>query len=451
MNADEQACPYCLESIKAGAIRCKHCHANLRVAPTSLPANLPISTPAPSLPSAPLTPPVSISEWETLDLMTSLVEKSLIVYEEDQTGMSRYRLLETVRLYARERLLESGEGDRCRLQHQNYYLSLSITALSALFGSEQARWLERLEIEHDNLRAALDGSCEQPERIEAGLEMANALGRFWEIRGHLREARDRLQDLLAHAGDGLPLALRAQALNELGLKAKLLGEYEIACDSYETSLALRRQIGDERGAGDVLNNLGLLAKDQGDLDSAERLLNECLAIDRRLGRRYREATCLGNLGTVARQQGRLRQAQDYYEQALEIHQEQKNEHGIAMILNCLGNLYSDLGEYERARASYEACLEIQRRLGDRPGLVILLHGYAALAYASGQYEHAARLFAALLRQVESVGLAMPPAIRKEVERTLHDLADHLGEEAYAMAMQKGQNMNFEADWQTLLS
>jgi non-specific serine/threonine protein kinase len=147
------------------------------------------------------------------------VDKNLAVYEEDEEGHGRYRLLETVRQYARDRLLESGEAEAVRDRHRDYFLAFAEEAEAQLTGSEQAAWYERLEMEHDNLRAALAWCQEASGGAAAGLRMVGALGRFWEVRGHTAEGRALTASMLSRPGAEPRTKARAKALHTAGWMA----------------------------------------------------------------------------------------------------------------------------------------------------------------------------------------------------------------------------------------
>src|SRR5947209_341989 len=163
-----------------------------------------------------------IDEGAVLDLLTRLVEKSLVVYEEDEQGRGRYRLLETVRQYARDRLLEAGEAVGVRSRHRDRFLALAERAEPEMFGKDQAAWLERLETEHDNLRAAWDWSMESNEANMA-LRLGGSIWRFWHVRGYLEEGRERLGRALTCL-PSTPIPLRARALDGAAALALRLGD-----------------------------------------------------------------------------------------------------------------------------------------------------------------------------------------------------------------------------------
>jgi predicted ATPase/class 3 adenylate cyclase len=318
-----------------------------------------------------------------LDLLTSLCDKNLLVAEQ-QEGATRYRLLETVRQYARERLLESGEGDVWRRRHLECFLALAEEAEPHLAGADQAAWLERLEREHDNLRAALEWSAEAPDGAASGLRLAGLLWRFWDVRGHLAEGRDRLSRALAQDRGADP-SVRAGALNGAGVLAQSQGDYPAARGPLEESLAIRRELVDRPGMASSLNNLGIVGYEQGDYPRARSLHEASLAIRRELGDRLGIALSLGNLGNVACAQADYPGARALYEESLAIMREQGHRRGVAILLNNLGNAAYERGDYPAARALLEESLGIMRELGDGWVIAYSLGSLGEVAREQGDY------------------------------------------------------------------
>lgn len=223
--------------------------------------------------ATPHSSPALIEPWEVLDLLTALVQKSLVAYEEDEQGQGRYRPLETVRQYARDRLLEADEAEAMRGRHLEFFVRLAEQAEPKLRGPEQIEWLDRLEREHDNLRAALAWSGAQGQ-VEAGLRLGGVLAGFWGVRGYGTEGREHLSGLLALPGAEAPTAARAWALHGAGELAGLQGDYGEAQVLFEESLAIQRKLKDKPGIASSLNFLGGVARAQGDRGKALSRLRE---------------------------------------------------------------------------------------------------------------------------------------------------------------------------------
>jgi hypothetical protein len=193
-----------------------------------------------------------------LDLLGQLVDKSLVVADETVEGTVRYGMLETLRQYAQERLRAYGVAQSTARRHAEFYLALAEQAEPEVTGAQPAVWLERLEREHDNIRAVLRWALEDGD-ADLGLRMAAALGPFWWVHGHLREGRRWLEGLLATRSSGAaPAASRAKALTFAGTLARDQGDYGRAAALFEEGLALSRDLRDNRGSALSLRALGLM-------------------------------------------------------------------------------------------------------------------------------------------------------------------------------------------------
>jgi predicted ATPase/DNA-binding SARP family transcriptional activator len=328
-----------------------------------------------------------IEAWEVLDVLTGLVDKSLVIVDE-QGEQPRYRLLETVRQYGRERLLEAGEEAAVRGRHRDWCLALA--EQGALPGESERAWYDRLEREHDNLRAALAWSKVQGQG-EVGLRLGGALPWFWERRGYWTEGREQLAGLLALPGAQARTAVRAEALYGAGWLAHDQGEYGPAQALIEEGLAIFRELGDKGGIATSLGGLGKVAHHQGDYGAARALYEECLTIQRELGNKGGNVLTRTGLGGVARAQGDYGAARAIFEEALAIHRERGNKSDIAWSLSFLGNVASDQRNYEEAWALFEESLAIHREAGDKCGIAWLLNRLGRVALSQGNYEAARAL------------------------------------------------------------
>ena len=314
---------------------------------------------------------------DVLDLLTSLVDKSLVVAEE-RMAATRYRLLESVHRYATERLHELGEESVRRGRYVAYFLAMAEEAEPQLTGKDQRAWLDRLETEHDNLRSALSHSTATSEEAVAGLRLVNALARFWLVRGYLVEGRAWLSRLLVARTDE-ETATFAKTLNWGGIFAWKQGDFGAARTLYDRSLVIRRRLGDRRGIAAVLNNQGLLAYEQGDYRAARVLHEESLAIERELGDRWGAAVSLIHVGSLALAQGDSASARALYEESLAIFRDLGDRAHIANAIRSLGSLCNQQGDYPAARALYEESLAICRELRDRSGIARSLYGLSVAA------------------------------------------------------------------------
>ncbi len=333
---------------------------------------------------------------EILDLLSHLVDKSLVLAEPGGSGTVRYRLLEPVRQYAREKLEERGEADDTSLRHATFFLALAEQAEPELTGHQQTEWLQRLETEHDNLRAALSWTLEHNEP-ELAARLAGALWRFWYTRGHVTEGRRWLERALSDP-EAVWVSARAKALRGAGVLAYAQADGEQAVSSLEESVTVYREIEDKQGLAGALGNLGVVVTVRGDYERARALHEESLVLSRGIGSRGGIALSVSNLGEVAYYQGDYEAAKAYWEEALHLGREARNL-SFGVTLNNLGGVVTILGDYERAAAVYEEAVALFRELGAKYGLAPSLQNLARLRLWRRDYEQAATL----LR--ESIGIA----------------------------------------------
>jgi predicted ATPase/class 3 adenylate cyclase len=370
-----------------------------------------------------------IDELDVLDLLARLVDKSLLVTEE-LDGDVRYRLLETIREYGKERLAASGEEAEVRGRHLRWHLALAEQAEPHLRGPEQITWLDRLELDHDDLRAALDWSATSPEHAGAAMRLAASLHRFWVLRGHLGEGRQHLEATLAR-GAGVSAELRAQAgyaaavlafaqgdyaradalaresledqrarrdhigtalsLNVAGTVARNRGDYQQAAALLEESLALSRQANQQWAMAEALNILGVIARRQRDLNRAKMLLEESLALWRQLGDKWGLAFVLGHLGVVARYQGNYERSRLLHAESLALRRELGDMRDTALALVSLGVLALDQGDHAQARSRFEESLALSRELGDKVETAAALGNLGITMRYLGEYRQAEAL------------------------------------------------------------
>jgi predicted ATPase/class 3 adenylate cyclase/Tfp pilus assembly protein PilF len=384
----------------------------------------------------------TIEDWEVLDLLTSLVDKSLVIAQ-TQAETARYHLLETVRQYARDRWREREDVLLVRARHRDYFLALAEAARPKLGGLEQARWLGMLEEEHDNLRQALTFCLEQPKEAEAGMRLAAALSHFWGTRGHQSEGRQHLNAVLAFPVRQGDLKARADALNGAGLLAQEQGDYAAARALHEESLTIERELGDKQGIAISLNNLGILADCQGDYVAARALYEESLTIKRELEDKQGIAISLNNLGILAYDQGDYVAARVQFEESLTIKRELGDKAGIATSLMNLGNAAYNLGDNVGARALYEESLTLYRKLEHKRGIAYCLDASASLNSQDQQERLAARLWGAATALREEIGVPRLSQDQERVDRKMAEVQSALGEAAFTAAWKEGRAMTWE--------
>jgi predicted ATPase/DNA-binding SARP family transcriptional activator len=329
----------------------------------------------------------SIERGEVLDLLSWLVNKSMVVVEATGDGGLRYGMLEPVRQYGQELLTESGEADAVRRRHASWYFELAKEVEPWLRGARQEVWLERLEREYGNLRAALRWALERGE-TELGLWFGGALGEFWYLSGYLSEGRRWLEAALANSGEAPPTPARAKALARAGWIAWEQGDYERSVALSEASLALSRTLGDTAGAVAALSNLGWAALLANDLERASVLAEEAVTLGRALGDAggVARALLIPGLAAVARRD---------HERAIALHEEslelaRKAGDGLATALSLGMGAFASLGRGDDQRAEALSKVGLMLSLQPRVMNVTAFQLHASAALASSKDDRPAR-------------------------------------------------------------
>ncbi|HTP08606.1 MAG TPA: tetratricopeptide repeat protein [Anaerolineae bacterium] len=413
-----------------------------------------------------------------LDVLTDLVDKSFVsILHHDQTTV-RYRLLETIRQYAREQLDAASEREMLSVRHLDWCVALAERMQAELEGATQAAAFARLEREHDNLRAALQFTLDTG-RSECGLRVAGALERFWLSHGHSSEGRAWLNQLLAQSGD-LPAspAVRARALsvagwlayrqndydqaevcyqdslnlwqrledqvgvalamNKLGDVAMDRHEYARAIELYEASLHLRREMGDSRGVASVLISLGTLISDQGDYTRAGALYEEALAICRQLGDQWMMAVASNNLATVALWQKDWSGAEPLLYETLAIRRALGDQQGAAITLANLAEVALHQQAWNHARALTMESLTLFQTMNSKDGIAATFIRLASIQLAQGHVERASRLLAMSEKLLETIDARMPPDAQAEYNEIVSRVRAQSAEHAFAMLWAEGR-------------
>jgi len=317
-----------------------------------------------------------------LDLLTSLVDRSLVIVEE-QGGVNRYRLLETIRQYVAAKLDEAGEGTDARDRHLAWYMALAETADGMLRGPREAQWLARLEQEHDNLRAALRWSLAPGHAdAEMALRLASALVRFWDLRGHSREGRQWLERALT-VHPCAPAVPRARALLGVASLAYAQGDYATARASSEQGLFLGREMGDLLLAMEAQFRSGMVALRCGDHAAARASLEAALSLSTELGNKPGIAGVQGSLGFLALRQGDYAVARTHLEASVALQRELGNKNGIADALDDLATVAGVQDDSDDQGAALDECLALYRELGAKGGVARVLGDLGMRAWMQG--------------------------------------------------------------------
>ncbi|HXS75233.1 MAG TPA: tetratricopeptide repeat protein [Terracidiphilus sp.] len=410
--------------------------------------------------------------------LSSLLDKNLIERAESLQAEPRFTMLETIREYALERLISSGEERQTRRSHAAYCLVIAEEGNPELDPTARTEWLSRCDLEIDNFRSALDWLIEN-HQIEWALRLSMALFRFWDMREHFLEGRTRLEALLRVAEHGYPKE-RGRICTFLGALATPQGDYEAADAFLKQSFALYRELNDHWGMAASLNALAVATRDRGDFDQALRYFEQSLAYWRKLPDRLSMARCLHNLANAAKmrrdfgpaaealaeatsifeevgdpsgaawsinqsgdlelEQGRIEAAQHLYRTALRAFRNVGDRWGCARSLADLGYIFCKKGEFGAAHKAYREALELFTELGHRRGIARGLEGMACLAATSGNPCRALTLAAAADHLRNQIGSPLPHTERikleTEIDQAWHAISTDKGQTSW----ERGQEM-----------
>ncbi|MFZ3216542.1 MAG: protein kinase [Candidatus Acidiferrales bacterium] len=413
---------------------------------------------------------------DPLEGIASMMDKSLLQRVEAPAGESRFVMLATIREYGVDQLAASKEDSATRRAHAAYCLVLAEEGASHDSPSEQTEWLNRIELEQDNFRAALEWLTRTAD-ADWGLRLGAILFRYWESREHLTEGREWLAKLLQLKGAAARNKARARALFGAGVLAAEQGDYDSAHRLVGESLEIARELGDRWGVAVALNAMAVNTRDQGDIPAAIALFEESLVLWRELGDRVAVARALSNLANVRKLQGKFSSARSLYEESLAIFRELDDSTGAAWSLSQQGDVARAQGDAAAARSLYEESLATFRELGDRWGIASaladlgslacdqadyaaadscyaesiksfqelehkrgvarLLESFACSAAARRQPERALRLAGAAAALRQKLGAPLPPAEQTRLERNLESARQVLANSAGAAAWTEG--------------
>jgi predicted ATPase/DNA-binding SARP family transcriptional activator len=375
---------------------------------------------------------------DVLDGLASLVDRSLVVQHEHAEGV-RFGMLETIREFELERLTASGEEERVRDCHAAHFVELAERARPRLEATDQAAWLERLEREEANLRAALDWIRERGD-AEPGLRLVTALELYWFTRGRSREGCDQILGVVALPGSARFPARRAEALNCVAFLARG-GDEALAYRASVESRSLARSAHDHKGEADALANLGYLAFQQGDLAEAQVLFGECLGINQALDNRQGIADALSFLSLIALERNDLETARRLSEEGLAIWEALGDRQGTIWARNRLARILAGQGEDARAFDALVTSLAVAREIDFPKGISRVLDGLAHLALSRDAYHLATALATAAAAVREEAGLWLPVFEQTELSRLWTRVEAAIG--ANGIAAAKADNA-----WQT---
>ncbi|HEX5032008.1 MAG TPA: protein kinase [Candidatus Eisenbacteria bacterium] len=382
-------------------------------------------------------------EFEVLDLLSRLVDKSLVVTEPGGRERLRFRFLDTVRQYALGRLRDAGEERVARLRHLEYFVDLCQRSMSGLVGPEQGAWLDRLEEEHENLLSAL-WCCGQ---IEGGavpaLRIAGPLWRFWFGHGHFELGRSVLATELNLPAAKAPTPERAQALLGAGALAFHQNAFEAGDAAYAEALAIYRALGDETGIALSMGGVGNLRMSQGRLEEAREAYEDALGRFRRAGHRRGEGLMLSNLGRLALFEKDQERGRELSRQGIDIFREVGDLGSLALRLSSLAELSIALGLREEARALLMEGIEVVRELGEPHPAAYALERSALLLAALGDPVRAARLCGAADALRTQIASPRSPKEKEDLDQFLVGVQRAAGGKAFGEAWSAGLLVPYE--------
>jgi tetratricopeptide (TPR) repeat protein len=378
---------------------------------------------------------------DVLEALGSLVDKSLLRQREQEDGEPRFRMLEVVREFARERLEASGEAAEVRRLHAEFYAGLAEEAEPELRAGKSARWFEALEQEHDNLRAAVGwGLGHQPE---TALRIVGALYNFWFRRGYLSEGVKLTKQALERSGDEADAILRAKAFVGIGSLSWRQGDLGAAELFTREGLRLAREADDRLWSCRALHVLGTVKNQQGDWIQSKALSEEGLALARELDHRILISLELNALGESARQQEDYEAAREFYEEALALARQESAKHVIPVYALNLASIACSQRDYQSAISFALEGLKISEEFGDRMVAGTALGVFAALAVTAGEPEKAARLWGAAQAAFDAEDYKLDKVDQDFVDRYVGEARASIGDEAYEAAFREGRAMRFE--------
>lgn len=377
---------------------------------------------------------------EVLDIITSLIDKSLLASKERAGDEQRFRLLETVRVYALESLEENNEAEALRRSHALYFLRLGEEAEPHLNDAQAGEWLNRLEDEHNNLRAAIGWLFEN--ELQMAARLAAAIRIYLINHSHLTEGRDWLTTALENNFE-LPATLRFKLFNGLGYLAVYQGDYAAARKTFEEDLAEARPTGDKKRIAESLRGLGTVAYSQNDCAAARMFLEEGLAINRELNYTFGIAATLNGLGSIALDEGDSQTARSLFVESLANFRLLGNENGICYCLLNLGAVAYFSGDYKAAREYYGETVTTAQNLGYKDRVSLCLDGFAALAVKRGEGELAARLSGAAEHLREQIGYESEPIDRQRRNAHLAELETKMDEASFSELFEQGRKLKLE--------
>jgi len=386
----------------------------------------------------------AIDEWAVLDELGALVDKSLVVAEPDTLGEPRYRLLETMRHYALDRLDAARDGEATRARHLDVFMTLAEQAKTELLGPHQGQWLRRLDLDHENILAA-HGWCQRlADGGERDLRLVTGLGRYWNQRALLSLGYRVTDEALRRPGAERRDRLHCEALRQLGQLGSRIGLYAQAMQAHLEAVAVGREIGVTDSLAYALSGLGISYFEQGDLVGARGPLEEALAlVQESEGDSYVFEVVANALGELERLEGHWAVARSLYESALPRSRQRGDLRGIEVNLGNLLMTVIAQGHVTGAREWFIELFALQDELGNESEPMLLLLCCAGIEAVQERWQQSARLEGAATFHLAQIGYPLDATDKAFMDSFSARTRAALGDAAFEAAQASGRNLTSE--------
>ncbi len=381
-----------------------------------------------------------VPKTDILELLTNLVEKSLVALDVER---GRYRLLETIREYAQERLDQSEERDQTCARHLAFYVALAENAMPELVGPKQGAWNVRLDFERENLLAAHTWCDHAGDGAESGLRLVHSAKQYWLNRGLLGLRHRLTVDALARAGAQERSLARCRGLFSAGQVCCFMGRFGDATRYLEECLAIARELNDRGRIAAALQYLGMASLGEGDMVTARGHLEEALSLAQAQGNKRELAAAFNNLAQLERAEGSLETAEPLYEKVLAIAHELGDRETIAIALLNLAMVAVGRRSPERAHKMLLEVIEIAEETGAKRVGQSGLEVCAGLASLNLEYEFAARFYGAAEAQTAQTELHRDPADEAFLAPLIGSASEALGDTKFATAAEAGRALSYD--------
>ncbi len=378
-----------------------------------------------------------------LDVLTRLVEKSLVVVEQRDGQGARYTLLETIRQYGLEKLQSPGHKASVRRRHRDWLLQRAESIFPRIGNEQQNSWLAEMDAEYENFQAAIEWSAQEAGEAGHGLRLACLMRHYWDRKGYVHEARFYLPKLLAHPENSAPSATRAEALNYLGFFTLLHGDAATATTFYADALAIGEALKDLSAIALACSGLVFVLAGSGDPHEAEPYIRRGLDAARQINDPVRIYNLLFYASWLALAQGDYPRSHSLLEESLRLMQAGKDLNLMAAALWRLGHLCWLEGRYSHSLAAFQESLVVRRSLNNLRGVAYAIDGVAWVAAAAGDHHPAARLFGAADRQFSTMQTHFHPLEQPAHNAAVELVRTGLGATAFAADWEEGKHWGLE--------